>query len=268
MFHQLVDERRNLVRELAFPELLAFRQVILALFEQQVKPPAYSACHSLVRVVQSKALVTSKPAESLLGTKHLLSHTKILEAQWEASKDLKASAKSLRGLDAKFKRWDDGGIYFVDRIWIPSFGNVGKLFTDETYTSRLTKSAQVLPIREDYKIEKLARIYINEIVARHGVPVLIISDRDSRFTLHFWQTLQKALETRLDTSTAYHPQTNGQSERTIKTLEDMFRACVLDFGGSWDTHLPLVEFSYNNIYHASVKCAPFENSTGENVDHQ
>ncbi|GJY49916.1 hypothetical protein Tco_0439872 [Tanacetum coccineum] len=62
--------------------------------------------------------------------------TKILEAQWEASKDLKASAKSLRGLDAKFKRWDDGGIYFVDRIWIPSFGNVGKLFTDETYTSR------------------------------------------------------------------------------------------------------------------------------------
>ncbi|GJY49917.1 putative reverse transcriptase domain-containing protein [Tanacetum coccineum] len=130
---------------------------------------------------------------------------------------------------------------------------------------RLTKSAQVLPIREDYKIEKLARIYINEIVARHGVPVLIISDRDSRFTLHFWQTLQKALETRLDTSTAYHPQTNGQSERTIQTLEDMFRACVLDFGGSWDTHLPLVEFSYNNIYHASVKCAPFENSTGENV---
>ncbi|GKA51244.1 putative reverse transcriptase domain-containing protein [Tanacetum coccineum] len=107
-------------------------------------------------------------------------------------------------------------------------------------------------------MEKLARIYINEIVARHCVPVSIISDRDGRFTSHFWQALQKALGTRLDMSTTYHPQTDGQSERTIQTLEDMFRACVLDFGGSWDTHLPLVEFSYNNSYHASVKCASFE----------
>ncbi|GJU60726.1 putative reverse transcriptase domain-containing protein [Tanacetum coccineum] len=103
---------------------------------------------------------------------------------------------------------------------------------------RLTKSAHFLPIREDYKTKKLARIYINEIVARHGVLVSIISDRDGRF--------------------AYHPQTEGQSERTIQTLEDMLRACVMDFGGSWDTHLSLVEFSYNNNYHKSIKCAPFE----------
>ncbi|GJX55317.1 putative reverse transcriptase domain-containing protein [Tanacetum coccineum] len=111
---------------------------------------------------------------------------------------------------------------------------------------RLTKSAHFLPIREDYKIEKLAKIYVNEIVARHGVPVSIISDRDGRFTSHLWQALQEALGTRLDMSTAYHPQTDGQSERTIQTLEDMLRACVMDFGGSWDTHLPLIEFSYNN----------------------
>ncbi|GJV65325.1 putative reverse transcriptase domain-containing protein [Tanacetum coccineum] len=123
---------------------------------------------------------------------------------------------------------------------------------------RLTKSAYFLPMREDYKMERLARLYLNEIVARHGVPILIISDRDSCFTSRFWQSMQEALGTRLDMSTAYHPQTDGQSERTIQTLEDMLRACVLDFGGSWDVHLPLVEFSYNNSYHASVRCAPFE----------
>ncbi|GJX75488.1 putative reverse transcriptase domain-containing protein [Tanacetum coccineum] len=84
------------------------------------------------------------------------------------------------------------------------------------------------------------------IVARHEVSVSIISHRDGRVTLRFWQTLQKALGTHLDMSTAYHPQTDGQSERTIQTLEDMLRACVIDFGSSWDTHLPLAEFSYNN----------------------
>ncbi|GJS72245.1 putative reverse transcriptase domain-containing protein [Tanacetum coccineum] len=110
----------------------------------------------------------------------------------------------------------------------------------------------------DYKMERLARLYLNEIVARHGVPISIISDRDSRFTSRFWQSMQEALGTRLDMSTAYHPQTDGQSERTIQTLEDMLRACVLDFGGSWDVHLLLVEFSYNNSYHSSVRCAPFE----------
>ncbi|GJS54597.1 putative reverse transcriptase domain-containing protein [Tanacetum coccineum] len=165
----------------------------------------------------------------------------------EASNDLKAPAESLRGLDAQFERWDDGGINFVDRIWIPSVGNVRKLIMDETHTSkysvhpgrasealmttsatksssgydtiwvivdRLTKSAHFLPIREDYKIEKLARIYINEVVARHDVPVSIILDRDGRFTSHFWQAHQKALGTRLDMSTAYHPQTDefGESQ--------------------------------------------------------
>ncbi|GJS81208.1 reverse transcriptase domain-containing protein [Tanacetum coccineum] len=272
--------------------------------------------------------------------------TKILEAQSEASKDLKAPTEWLRGLERHFEQRDDGEIYFFDRIWIPSVGGVRKLIMDEAHTSRysvhpgadkmyydlrdlywwpgmkrdiaeyvsrcltcskikaehqkpsgflqqpeipewkwekitmdfvtklpksssghdtiwvvvdrLTKSAHFLPIREDYKTEKLAKIYTNEIVARHGVPVSIISDRDGRFTSHLWQAFQEALGTRLDMSTAYHPQTDGQSERTIQTLEDMLRACVMDFGGSWDTHLPLIEFSYNNSYHTSIKCAPFE----------
>ncbi|GJS30371.1 putative reverse transcriptase domain-containing protein [Tanacetum coccineum] len=250
--------------------------------------------------------------------------TKILEAQGEASKDLKAPAEWLRGLERHFEQRDDGEIYFFDRIWIPSVGGVRKLIMDEAHTSRysvhpgadkmyydlrdlywwpgmkrdiaeyqpkipewkwekitmdfvtklpksssghdtiwvvvdrLTKSAHFLPIREDYKTEKLAKIYTNEIVARHGVPVSIILDRDGRFTSHLWQAFQEVLGMRLDMSTAYHPQTDGQSERTIQTLEDMLRACVMDFGGSWDTHLPLIEFSYNNSYHTSIKCAPFE----------
>ncbi|KAD2805532.1 hypothetical protein E3N88_38909 [Mikania micrantha] len=123
---------------------------------------------------------------------------------------------------------------------------------------RLTKSAHFLPIRENYKMEKLARHYVNEIVVRHGVPLSIIFDRDSRFTSRFWQSLQQSLGTSVNLSTAYHPQTDGQSERTIQTLEDMLRACVLDFGGSWDNHLPLIEFSYNNSYHNSIRCAQFE----------
>ncbi|GJY01079.1 putative reverse transcriptase domain-containing protein [Tanacetum coccineum] len=120
----------------------------------------------------------------------------------------------------------------------------------QVYQGRLLASFQ-----DDAKYE---HIYIDEIVTRHGVPVSIISDRDGRFTSRCWQTVQKALGTRLDMSTAYHPQTDGQSERTIQTLEDMLRACVIDFGGSWDVHLPLAEFSYNNSYHSSIRCAPFE----------
>ncbi|GJZ39016.1 putative reverse transcriptase domain-containing protein [Tanacetum coccineum] len=123
---------------------------------------------------------------------------------------------------------------------------------------RLTKSAHFLPMRETDSTEKLTRLYMKEIVARHGIPVSIISDRDSHFTLRVWQSLHKALGTQLNLSTAYHPQTDGQSERTIQTLEDMLRACVIDFGNGWDRHLPLVEFSYNNSYHTSIKAAPFE----------
>jgi hypothetical protein len=123
---------------------------------------------------------------------------------------------------------------------------------------RLTKSAHFLPIKENYSMDRLARLYLKEIISRHGAPISIISDRDPRFTSQFWKSLHRVMGTRLDMSTAYHPQTDGQSERTIQTLEDMLRACVIDFGGSWDSHLPLIEFSYNNSYHSSIKCAPFE----------
>ncbi|GKB92832.1 putative reverse transcriptase domain-containing protein [Tanacetum coccineum] len=107
-------------------------------------------------------------------------------------------------------------------------------------------------------MEKLTRQYLKEVLSMHGVLVLNISNQDNKFASHLWRSLNKALGTQLDMSTAYHPQTDGQSERTIQTLEDMLRAFVMDFGKGWDRHLPLVEFSYNNSYHTSIKAAPFE----------
>ncbi|GJS26630.1 reverse transcriptase domain-containing protein [Tanacetum coccineum] len=123
---------------------------------------------------------------------------------------------------------------------------------------RLTKSAHFIPTRETDSMETLTRLYIKETVSRHGVPISIILDRDSHFMSRFWQSLQSALGTQLDMSTAYHPKTDRQSERTIQTLEDMLRVCVIDFGKGWEKHLPLVEFFYNNSYHASIKAVPFE----------
>nr|GFB72450.1 putative reverse transcriptase domain-containing protein [Tanacetum cinerariifolium] len=123
---------------------------------------------------------------------------------------------------------------------------------------RLTKLAIFAPMRETDPLEKLVKLYLKEVVARHGIPVSIICDRDPRFASRFWRTLQKALGTSLDISTTYHPETDGQSERTIQTLEDMLRACVINFKKGWVNHLSLVEFSYNNSYHASIKAASFE----------
>nr|GEW65003.1 hypothetical protein [Tanacetum cinerariifolium] len=171
------------------------------------------------------------------------------------------SARLQKGLDEMIKQRSVGTLYYLDRIWVPLKGDVRILIMDKAHKSstlytqelircimtleivdRLTNFAHFLPMRSDYKIDRLARLYFNEIVARHGVSISIISDRDSRFTSRFWQSMQETLGTRLGMSTVYHPQTDGQSERNIQTLEDMLRACVLDFRRSWDVHLLLVEF--------------------------
>lgn len=151
-------------------------------------------------------------------------------------------------------KWDSISMDFVgalpktqskfDSIWV--------------IVDRLTKSTHFIPVRTNYNVAKLAEIYIAEIVKLHGVPSSIVSDRDPNFTSHFWGELQEALGTKLRLSSAYHPQTDGQTERTIQTLEDMLRACVLDNGGSWDNLLPLIEFTYNNSYHSSIGMAPYE----------
>ncbi|KAM2705668.1 hypothetical protein EV1_034859 [Malus domestica] len=123
---------------------------------------------------------------------------------------------------------------------------------------QLTKSAHFIPVREKYPLSRLAKLFISKIVKYHGVPVDIISDRDPRFTSKFWIAFQEALGMRLLYSTTYHPQTDGQSERTIQTLEDILRSSMLQFGDSWHDCLDLMEFAYNNSYHSSIGMAHFK----------
>nr|GFA01790.1 putative reverse transcriptase domain-containing protein [Tanacetum cinerariifolium] len=120
-------------------------------------------------------------------------------------------------------------------------------------------------------MDELAKIYLKEVVTRHGIPVSITSDRDSRFASNFWWSLQNALGTRLDMSTAYHPETDIQSERTIQTLEDMLRACTIDFGKGWVNHLPLVESlefkkGWKPADHASNFWRSLQNDLGTRLD--
>nr|GEZ20881.1 putative reverse transcriptase domain-containing protein [Tanacetum cinerariifolium] len=201
---------------------------------------------------------------------------KILEAQGEAFKDLKAPAEWLRGLERHFEKRDDGGVYFFDRVF-PSVGGIRKLIMDEAHTSRYSVHPGVDKMYYGLKdlywwpgMKRDIAEYVSKCLTSGHDAIWVVVDRltksahflpihrDGRFASHLWQALQKALGTKLNMSTAYHPKTDGQSEHTIQTMEDMLRACVMDFGGSWDTHLPLVEFSYNNSYHKSIKYAPFE----------
>ncbi|GJW32467.1 putative reverse transcriptase domain-containing protein [Tanacetum coccineum] len=207
----------------------------------------------------------------------------ILSAQSEARKEENFINEDLHGMINKLEPRADRMLCLNKQSWIPCFGEWRALIMHEshkskysihpgldtmyqelkklywwpnmkaeiaTYVSKCLTCAKVKieyqKPSEDDTLEKLTRLYLKEVVSKHGVPVSIISDRDGKFMSHFWKSLNKALGTRLDMSTAYHPETNGQSERTIQTLEDMLRACVLDFGKGWDKHLPLVEFSYNN----------------------
>ena len=122
---------------------------------------------------------------------------------------------------------------------------------------RLTKSAHFIPVRIGYSMDRLAELYVDEVVRLHGVSLSIVSDRDPRFTSRFWKELQSALGTKLNFSTAFHPQTDGQSERLIQVLEDMLRGYVMEFSGSWDRYIPLIEFAYNNSFQSSIGMAPY-----------
>ncbi|GJW31219.1 putative reverse transcriptase domain-containing protein [Tanacetum coccineum] len=179
----------------------------------------------------SKCLICSKVKAEHQKSSGLLQQPKIPERKWE-----KITMDFISGLP----RTPSG----YDTIWV--------------IVDWLTKSTHFLPMKKTNSMEKLIQQYLKEIICRHGVPVSIISDKDSRFTSGFWRSLQKALGTNVNMSTSYHPETDGQSERTIQIMKDMLRACVIDFGKRWDRHLPLVEFSYNNSYHVSIKAALFK----------
>ncbi|GJV53639.1 putative reverse transcriptase domain-containing protein [Tanacetum coccineum] len=164
----------------------------------------WSSIKKDIAVYVSKCFICLKVKAEHQRPSGLLQQPKILEWKWEG-----ITMDFVTKLPRTSSRYDT--------IWV--------------IVDRLTKSAYFLPMREDYKMDRLARLYLNEIVARHGVPILIISDRDSRFALRFRQSKQEALGTRLDMSTAYHPQIDGQSERTIQNLEDMLRALRLERNG-------------------------------------
>jgi transposase InsO family protein len=123
---------------------------------------------------------------------------------------------------------------------------------------RLTKVAHFLPVKTTYKGARLAELYMERMVSLHGVPKKIVSDRGTQFTSLFWHKVHQSLGTKWNFSFAYHPQTDGQTERTNQILEDMLRACALQYGASWDKSLPYAKFSYNNSYQKSLKMAPFE----------
>ncbi|GKA37546.1 putative reverse transcriptase domain-containing protein [Tanacetum coccineum] len=164
---------------------------------------------------------------ALMMTVHNDLPKRIREAQKEAIKKKYVKKENLgRMIKQIFEFRPNGTRCFGNRVWLPRYGGLRNLVMHESH--------------------------------KHGVPVSIISDRDSHFTSRFWRSLQEALGMNLDMSIAYHPQTDSQSERTIQKLEDMLHACVIDFGNSWDRHLPSIEFSYNNSYHASIKAAPYE----------
>jgi transposase InsO family protein len=123
---------------------------------------------------------------------------------------------------------------------------------------RLTKVAHFIPVKTTYFGPQLAKFYVSRIVCLHGVPKKIVSDRGTQFTLRFWERLHETLDTQLCFSSAYRPQTDDQTERVNQILEDMLRACALQYGGRWDKSLSYAEFSYSNSYQESLKMAPFE----------
>jgi hypothetical protein len=158
-------------------------------------------------------------------------------------------------------KWEEIGMDFIvglprtqagyDSIWV--------------IVDRLTKVADFSPVKMTYSGAKHAELYMSRIVCLHGVLKKIVSDRGFQFTSMFWEKLDESMDTKLNFSSAYHPQTNGQTERTNQILEDMLRACALKYGKSWDKSLPYAEFSYNNNYQASIKMAPYEALYGRNV---
>ncbi|WVZ80657.1 hypothetical protein U9M48_028115 [Paspalum notatum var. saurae] len=163
-------------------------------------------------------------------------------------------ARLLQPLKAPEWKWEEITMDFI----------VGLPRTQKGYNSiwvvvdRLTKVAHFIPVNTTYSGARLAELYISRIVCLHGVPKKIISDRGSQFTSLFWEQLYDSLDTKLRFSIAYHPQTDGQTERTNQVLEDMLRACAIQYGTSWDKCLPYAKFSYNNSYQASLKKSPFE----------
>ncbi|GJT69572.1 putative reverse transcriptase domain-containing protein, partial [Tanacetum coccineum] len=183
----------------------------------------------------------------------------ILNAQVEARKEENYGAEDLCGMIKNLEPRADGTLCLKNRSWIPCFGDLRALIMHESHKSKYS-----IHPGSDKMYRDLKKLYWwpnmkAEIATPTHKVCPFLTNEGNRHNGEVDETiLEIALGTQLDMSTAYHPQTDGQSERTIQTLEDMLRACVMDFGKTWDRHLPLIESSYNNSYHTSIKAAPFE----------
>nr|GFA81299.1 reverse transcriptase domain-containing protein [Tanacetum cinerariifolium] len=205
-------------------------------------------------------------------TIHSSIKAKILEAQSEAFKNASTRTEMLKRLDNQLERKEDGRLYLVERIRVPVYGNLRTLIMNGSHATRYSIHPGAdkmfydlrglywwLGTKKDIAMYVSKCLTCSKVKAEHQKPSGLLQQPEipewkwENITMDF-----KALGTQLDLSAAYHLKTDGQSERTIQTLEDMLRACAMDFGENWDTHLPLVEFSYNNNYHSSIKCALFE----------
>jgi hypothetical protein len=151
-------------------------------------------------------------------------------------------------------KWDDISMDFI--MGLPTTAR--KFDSIWLIVDRLSKSAHFIPVNTNNMVQKCAEVYIAHVLCLHGVLKMIISDQGSQFVAHFWERLHASLIIHLIHSLAYHPQTDGQTERVNQILKDMLRACVLEHQGSWDQNLPWAEFSYNNSYQGSLKMAPFK----------
>nr|GEU44896.1 hypothetical protein [Tanacetum cinerariifolium] len=182
----------------------------------------------------------------------------ILEAQTEAMKPENLKSEDVGGSDKMYQNMKL--LYWWPNMKVDIATYISKYLTCLRVKAEHQKPYGLL---ETDPMDKLERLYLKEVVTRYEIPVSIICKCDPRFTSNFLKAFQKAMGTWLDMSTTYHPKTDGQSKRTIQKLEDMLYTCVIDFGNGWESHLPLVEFSYNNSYHASIKAAPFEALYGQ-----
>nr|GEV57771.1 putative reverse transcriptase domain-containing protein [Tanacetum cinerariifolium] len=218
----ILDQKELNMRQRRWLELLADYDCEICYHPRKVNVVADA--------LSQKEQIRPLRVRSLVMTIHSKFPSQILEAQTKALKEEKIKAGNLRGMDKAFEIHPDGTHCIKNQSWLPLFDSM----------------------------ENLTRLYIKEIISLHGVPISIISNCDSHFTSRFRQSLQSALGTQMDMSMTYHPEIDRQSESTIQTLEDMLRAYVIEFGKRWEKHLPLIEFSYNNSYHASIKAAPFE----------
>ncbi|GJZ66576.1 putative reverse transcriptase domain-containing protein [Tanacetum coccineum] len=197
---------------------------------------------------------------------------RILEAQSEASKGVNTPAEMLKGLNKQFERKEDDRLYFVERIWVPSYGSLRTLIMNEAHSTKYfvhpgadkmyydlrdlywwprMKKGYRFPEIPEWKWENITMDFITRLLRTNNGhdAIWVIVDRLTK-SAHFLAIHEdyKWKGTRPDMSTAYHPQTDGQSERTMKTLEDMHRACAIDFEGNWDTHLIIAWKEVSNAH--------------------